>query len=418
MMKKIGLCTLGFLGILSLVGCPQKPREVKIAVLLPLSALGELSGYARDILNGIYMGLDETDGKIQGVTIKVIEKDYAGDPAKLDGILKELEAEGVIAVIGPVSSTDALAIKATVNAMSLPTITPSATYNNVIEGSTYLWRVCASNNHIGQAAVHLAGPDGLGLTEIAMLEQDGNPYSEELASNFSGFAGTGGLQIVKTVVRKVDEPICDEDAIKDIIKSFKAPQEKTGVFLPLYYEDASMVVMALRKAGYKGIIIGGDGWDSRKLPTLVGDVSGTSFFVTHFSSYDPDAKVFVEKYRARYSEEPSSFSALGYDAFMTLYTALSKAQSMTKEGLKEQMQFVSYKGVTGNIDFGKQYEPSAKATVVVKMEGGKLSFFKKFILSPYKSSAETTETPEADEGNSDRPTDKKGMEGDRPIGHK
>jgi branched-chain amino acid transport system substrate-binding protein len=398
MLKRIGLCTLGLLGAMSLTGCPQKPKEVKIGVVLPLSASGELSGYARDILNGVYMGLAETGGKIGGVTVKIIEKDYAGDPARLEGILKELEEEGVVAVIGPVSSTDALAIKATVNAMTLPTFTPSATYNNVIEGSTYLWRVCASNKHIGQAAAHLAGPEGLGLAEVAILEQSGNPYSEELASNFSGFAGTEGLQIVKTVIRKSGEPICDENVVKDIIGSFKAPQEKTGVFLPLYYEDASAVITALRKAGYKGAIIGGDGWDSRKLPALVGNVPGTCYYVTHFSPEDPEAKAFVDKYNARYSEEPSSFSALGYDAFMILYTALSKAQSMTKEGLRDQIQFVSYKGVTGNIEFGKQYEPAAKATVVVKMEGGKLSFFKKFLLSPYKSPAPVTETPQAEGG--------------------
>lgn len=403
-MKRIGLCALGLLGAVSLIGCPQKPREVKIGVVLPLSASGELSGYARDILNGVYMGLAETDGKIGGVTIKVIEKDYAGDPAKLEAILKELEAEGVVAVIGPVSSTDALAIKATVNAMALPTFTPSATYNNVIEGSAYLWRVCASNKHIGQAAVHLAGPEGLGLTEIAILEQGDNPYSDELASNFMGFANAGGLKVVKTVIRKTNEPVCDENVVKDILNSFKSPQEKTGIFLPLYYEDAARAITALRKAGYNGVIMGGDGWDSKKLTALVGDVPGTCYYATHFSPADPDAKAFVDKYRARYSEEPSSFSALGYDAFMVLYTALSKAQSMTKEGLRDQIQFVSYKGVTGNIEFGKHYEPAAKATVIVKMEGGKLSFFKKFILSPYKGVAGTTETSEAGGGSSDKPT--------------
>ncbi len=417
MLKKIGLCALGFLGIMSLIGCPQKPREVKIGVVLPLSASGELSGYARDILNGVYMGLAETDGKLQGVTIKIIEKDYAGDPAKLDGILKELEAEGVIAVIGPVSSTDALAIKATVNAMSLPTLSPSATYNNVIEGSSYLWRTCASNKHIGQAAAHLAGKDGLGLAEVAIIELDGNPYSEELASNFNGFAGDAGIKVVKTVIRKPGEPLCDENIIKEILKSFKASQEKTGIFLPLYYEDATQAIIALRKAGYKGVIIGGDGWDSKKLPALIGDVPGTCYFVTHFSPDDPYDKPFVDRYVARYSENPTSFSALGYDTYMILYNALSKAQSMTKEGLREQMQFVAYEGATGKIEFGKQFEPAAKATVIIKMEGGKLSFYKKFILSPYKSAAETTETPEADEGSS-RPTDKKGMEGDRPISPK
>ncbi|MEO0180140.1 MAG: ABC transporter substrate-binding protein [candidate division WOR-3 bacterium] len=402
MLKRIGISALGVLGLMS-IGCPQKPKEVKIGVLLPLSASGELSGYARDILNGVYMGLAETGDKVQGATIKIIEKDYAGDPSKLEAILKELEAEGVVAVIGPVTSTDALAIKATVNAMSLPTLTPSATYNNVIEGSNYLWRVCASNKHIGQAAAHLAGPEGLGLEEVAIVELDGNPYSEELASNFSGFAGDAGIKITKTVIRKPGEPICDENTVKDILKSFKAPQEKTGIFLPLYYEDAARAIVALRKAGYKGAIIGGDGWDSRKLPALVGDVPGACYFVTHFSPDDPSIKPFVERYTARYSESPSSFSALGYDAYMVLYNVLSKAQSITREGLRDQMQFVAYEGSTGKIEFGKQYEPSAKATVVVKMEGAKFSFYKKFILSPYKSAAKATETPEAETPQTETP---------------
>ncbi|MGB9590368.1 MAG: ABC transporter substrate-binding protein, partial [Candidatus Hydrothermia bacterium] len=196
-----------------------------------------------------------------------------------------------------------------------------------------------------------------------------------------------------------------------------ASSEKTGIFLPLYYEDATQAIIALRKAGYKGTIIGGDGWDSKKLPALVGDVPGTCYFVTHFSPDNPSNKAFVEKYTARYSESPTSFSALGYDTYMVLYNALSKAQSLTKEGLRDQMQFVAYEGATGKIEFGKQYEPAAKATVIIKMEAGKLSFFKRFILSPYKSTAEVTETPDANEG-SGRPTDKKGTEGDRPIGPK
>jgi len=379
------------------VSCQPKPKEVKIGVILPMSASGEMSSYARDILNGIYMGVDDVGAKLGGTTIKIIEKDYAGDPANLDRILKELDQEGVIAVIGPVSSTDALAAKSIVNALALPAITPSATLNSVVEGSDYLWRVCASDKHMSQAAAYVAGAEILGLTEVAIVEQSGNPYSEELSAGFKGFCDVESLRVVKDVMKKPDEPICDANTAKDIISAFKAPQEKTCVFVPMYYQDAAVVINELRAAGYKGIIIGGDGWDSKKLPEMVGATSGTNYFITHFFPGDVSVKAFVDKYRNKYQEEPSAFSALGYDAFMVIYNALSKTQSVTREALKEQFQFVSFEGATGKIEFGKEHEPNALNSVVVQLRDGKLSFFKKLSLSPYRGAGqpaeETEETP-------------------------
>ena len=369
------------LGLLALAGC--QPKTVKVGVVLPLSASGEVSGYARDVLNGVYLALDELGGTVRGAKIEVIEQDYAGDEAKLAEAIKNLDQQGVVAIIGPLTSADVLSVKGLIKERKIPVLVPAATLNSATEECDYMWRVCINNAYMAQAVAYLLGRE-LGIKEAAVIEQSGNPYSEELTTNFREFFGQEGGKVVKLVAREKDKPVCDSGVVKEILGSFTAAQESTAVFAPLYYKDAAEVVKALRAAGYKGVVVGADGWDNKKLPDLLGQGIGVNYFVTHFQSAEDRAKPFVAAYTNKYNEAPSSFAALGYDAMKALHEALDKAQSLSRDALNEQLGITSIQGVTGDIAFSKDtHEPGAKGVAVVKLVDEGFRFFKRFALSPY-----------------------------------
>ncbi len=369
------------LGLLALVGC--QPKTVKVGVVLPLSASGEVSSYARDVLNGVYLALDELGAAVRGAKIEVIEQDYAGDEAKLADAIKNLDQQGVVAIIGPLTSADVLSIKGLIKERKIPVLVPAATLNSATEECDYMWRVCVNNSYMGQAAAYLLARE-LGLREAAIVEQSGNPYSEELTTNFREFFEQEGGKVTKLIARETGKPVCDSEAVKEILGSFTVAQESTAVFVPLYYKDAAEVIKALRAAGYKGVIVGADGWDNKKLPDLLGKGIGVNYFVTHFHSAEEQAKPFVAAYTNKYNEAPSSFAALGYDAMKALYVALDKAQSLSRDALNEQMGLTSVEGVTGKIEFSSDtHEPGAKGVAVIRLTDEGFRFFKRFALSPY-----------------------------------
>ena len=70
------------------MGCQQAPKEVKIAIVAPLS--GGLSGWGDLLRNGVMLAVDEwnAQGGVLGKKISVVSADSQGDPAVVKDAVK------------------------------------------------------------------------------------------------------------------------------------------------------------------------------------------------------------------------------------------------------------------------------------------------------------------------------------------
>jgi branched-chain amino acid transport system substrate-binding protein len=375
---------IALISLALLFGCQPTERSVKIGLLIPNSATGELATYAKYVQDGVTLAAKSKNFRVKGMRIEFVYPErYSGDPMTTADALRELKGKGAKVIIGPITSSEAIAILPALSQIKIPVILPAATLNNLTDNE-WVWRVSISNRQMAVATAYTA-KDFLKLKEVGIVAFSNNPYSLELAEAFRNWAEAHALKISKFVEISGNSSNLNS-ALDEIVKSFTSKPESTGVFLPLYYDEAAKGIRYLRDKGYKGIVLGGDGWDVPKIVELVGKNAGENYFITHFNPYDPQSADFVEKYKAEYGSLPSSFSALGYDAFLVAYEAINRARgvrTMTVADIRDALLFLSVDGVTGRIEYSSQSRnPDTKGSVLVKFSDAGFQFVRKLAVSP------------------------------------
>ena len=88
----------------------------------------------------------------------------------------------------------------------------------------------------------------------------------------------------------------------------------------------------------------------------------------------PNSQAFVKNYRAKYSRDPSSLAAQGYDAARLLYDAMSRATGLAPDPIKNALAVTKgFQGATGVISIDANRN-AQKPVVVVQIKGGKFTY--------------------------------------------
>lgn len=150
------------------------------------------------------------------------------------------------------------------------------------------------------------------------------------------------------------------------------------LFLPIYYQEASLILQQAKSAGMDMTVFGGDGLDG--LIDQLGDkvdIAQDVLVMTPFAASSPDEK--SAKFTAAYEEltngeVPIQFAADAYDAVYAIKLALEKAgvndASMSASDIcdkvKVAMTEITLDGVTGSTTWTADGEPT-KAPQVMKI---------------------------------------------------
>jgi branched-chain amino acid transport system substrate-binding protein len=142
------------------------------------------------------------------------------------------------------------------------------------------------------------------------------------------------------------------------------------IYLPDYWAEAGLVAREARAQGFKGVFMGGDGWDS---PLLAGPRGlDAGYFTCNFAADEnrPSVQYFVQKYRQRFRAEPDACAALAYDAANVLFDAIRRAGATRGLAFNAALANTSYPGVSGWIEFDPQRNPS-RPPLVIEVKGGR-----------------------------------------------
>ncbi|MDI6840079.1 MAG: ABC transporter substrate-binding protein [bacterium] len=348
------------------LGIISDAKELKIGAVLPLT--GPISSYGRDCLLGMKMAVDEVNaaGTKYAVHKKftLIVKDNYGDREETRVKLEELAAENVSVIIGPLTSTNVIAVGPYIDSLRIPVIAPSATNPIVTKVSNLIFRICYTDEFQGETMAKFASYV-LDRKKAALLVDTSQIYSKDLAKSFRECFENLGAEIVKEEYYSST----DVDFRRQLSEIRKMKPD--CIFVPGYYPQVGLIIKQAREMGIPTPLLGGDGWDSPRLLDLTGKRTGTNFYCTHFFSKDPEVEDFRANYVSRFVLEPTSFCALGYDAIKLLaYLQLKDANCETI--VNELSKVRDFKGVTGILSFKKSRDP-IKSILILRVQHGATS---------------------------------------------
>jgi branched-chain amino acid transport system substrate-binding protein len=314
------------------------------------------------------MAVAEWNGKggVLGKQVKMSFADDKGDPAEAATVwTKLIEQDKVCAVVGTVMSKCSLAGAPISQASKIPMISTSSTNPKVTLVGNYIFRVCFIDPFQGTVGAKFAFED-LKAKKAACIFDVGNDYTKGLSEFFKAkFTSLGG-----EVVGYEGHATGTTDFKAQLTKVLAANPDV--LYVSDYYNDVALIAKQARELGFKGPLVGGDGWDSPKLVEVGGAAVEGCYFTNHYSQDNttPIVQNFVKAYSAKYGGAPDALAALGYDATNIMLDAINKAGSTDGDKIREAMTKEDFTGVTGQIKFDGDRNP-VKSAVIIEIKGGK-----------------------------------------------
>lgn len=372
-MKKINMFVVGAMMLIG--GCGKsgemtKPETIKIGGMAPLT--GALAIYGVTTTNGAELAVKEINenGGILGKKIEYIMLDTKGDSTEAVMAYNKLVDEKVAGIIGEITSKPTLAVAEVAVQDNMPLITPTGTQVDITEAGPNVFRVCFTNPYQGKVLA-ITSKERLGADTVAVMLNNSSDYSDGITKAFIEESEKLGMKVMGV------EGYSDRD------KDFRPQLTKLAamnpdvVLIPEYYEQAALIATQAREVGVKSIFVGSDGWDgiAKTLDKSSYSAIENSYFTNHFSMEDQSEKIqnFLKDYRETYKEDPSAFSALGYDAIYMMKSAIEKAGTTDKQKVVDALKGIEYDGITGYLTFDDHNNP-VKAVTVLKIENGKYIF--------------------------------------------
>ncbi len=382
MLKKAASLALASALVFSLAACGSDGGDsgsssnsdtFKIGGIGPTT--GDNAIYGTAVKNGIELAVNEinADGGINGKQIEYQFEDDQSDSEKSVNAYNTLKDWGMQMLVGSVTSTPCTAVVEETHADNMFQLTPSAT---AVESIQYdnAFRMCFSDPNQGSASADYIADNGL-AEKVAVIYNSSDTYSSGIYQKFMEEAQAKGLDVVAAEAFTADSKT---DFSVQIQKAKDAGAEL--VFLPIYYQEASLILAQADRMGYNPSYFGCDGMDG----LLALDGFDTSLaegvmFLTPFtaSAEDEATQAFVSAYEEAYGETPIQFAADAYDCVYVIKAAAEQAKltpdmsiSDMCDAMKTAMTEITIDGLTGKqITWGEDGEPSKLPTVVVVENG-------------------------------------------------
>lgn len=342
--------------------------KIKIAVVTSIS--GDNKPWGTDQLDGCKLAVDEFNkaGGLNGKMVEIVEGDTASKPDQAKLAAEKVLGQGVIGIVGEVSSGNTIQIAKSAFDKGVPVVAVGATKTDLTDEGAHVFRVCYTDAFQGPAMAHFAF-EKLNKKKVAILTDNALPYSQGLSDSFRAefkkLAGDASIVADEKYESGSKQGTDYQGVLTNIAKA-----NPDALFLSGYFTEVGPIAKQARAAGIKAVFLGGDGWDSDTILAGAGDAILGGFFANHYNNLDPSPEVqgFLGRWKAVHGgNEPSTtMGALGYDAMAVTLDALKRSKSMDSKGLMAALEDTNdYKGVSGSITLkGMNGNPPKKLIVV------------------------------------------------------
>jgi len=291
-----------------------------------LGSIGPLTGdaaiYGQAVVNGAQLAVDEINASDSKIKFEFKGEDDEADGEKSTNAYNQLMDWGMQVLVGPTTTGASMAVADVCNSERTFMITPSASAVDVTAGKDNVFQVCFTDPNQGiSSADYIA--ENMPDAKIAVLYRNDDAYSQGIHDTFVKEATEKGMSVVY-------EGTFTNDTATDFSVQLSGAQSNGAdlVFMPIYYQPASIVLAQAKAMGYAPTFFGVDGMDGiLTAENFDASLAEGVYLLTPFSadSEDEMTQNFVAEYQDRFGEIPNQFGADAYDAIYTLYQAIQAA---------------------------------------------------------------------------------------------
>jgi branched-chain amino acid transport system substrate-binding protein len=312
----------------------------------------------------------------QKVAVELVAEDNEDKAESAAAVAQKLASGGVLAMIGPNASRNAIPAAEVAESAKMPMISPWSTNPKLtVDARTsqpkqYVFRAAFTDDFQGVVAAKFALNE-LKTKKPAVLYDVASEYNKGIAEIYKQTIEANGGKLAAFETYTKD----DKDFTSQLTKI--AHSGADTLFLPNYYSEVPLQVKQARQVGYQGKIFGSDSWGNEELIKLAGKDCEGLYFTTHYApdTATPKAQQFIAAYKAAYGAVPDDVAALTYDSFGLLFLAAQTAGKLDREAIRTALAGITkYEGVTGDMQFKGTGDP-IKSAVVIQIKDGKFKFF-------------------------------------------
>jgi branched-chain amino acid transport system substrate-binding protein len=344
-------------------------EEIKIGVITTLT--GESAKYGQSALNGIQMAAEEINkkGGIKGKQIKLIIEDDGSVASRAVSALNKLATiDKVPIVIGPISSSAAMATSPKANALKIVLFSPAAATPAFTSPDDYTFRNRVSSEHeISELAIFAY--QRLKLRRVAILYVN-NEW------------GLGARKSFKTAFESLSGNIIDMQAFSEGDTDIRTQltklkeQNPDGVFLVGQGTEGGYALRQSFELGFKTQFLSVLSIERTDIIQIAGKASNGVIYSAPL--YDPSVSQkideFNKKYKQRYGPESDLFSGNGYDSVFILAKAIEMGGYSANAIKNTLFTIKDYPGVTGNTTFDQNGDVIKPVSIKI-IRDGKFIYF-------------------------------------------
>ena len=307
---------------------------------------GDASIYGLAAQRGAQIAVDEINAEGGAIQFELKYEDDVNDPEKAVNAYNALKEWGMQISLGSVTTQPGIATSSYNFADSIFALTPSASSPDVISGKDNVYQMCFSDPNQGTASAKYISEQKLGEKVFIIWKSDDN-YSTGIKDKFVAEAKTLGLNVVGNATFTADSK---NDFTVQLTQAKQAGADL--LFLPIYYDAASLILTQANAMGYAPKFFGVDGMDGI-LTQANFDTSLAEgvMLLTPFNADDEDEATqhFVKAYQEKYNETPIQFAADAYDqALETAGCTPDMSAADINAKLKETFPTITFTGLTGD----------------------------------------------------------------------
>jgi ABC-type branched-subunit amino acid transport system substrate-binding protein len=362
--------------LLAMASGDTQSDKYRVGCLLPLS--GSYQKFGEKALKGIELAVDRFHGFNRQNMVEIVVRDTGSVAEKAVRAVGELDAQSVLAIIGPIITAEAAAAESQNRQIPMIALTQK---ERIAERGDYIFRNFLTPKIQVKGLVKFA-MDSLGLKRFSVFYPD-EPYGKTFLNLFREEVMEAGgyisqVQSYPANVTDFSGPIqnlaglfrADRQAQSRADSEAKAHDPVMGfeaLFLPDGPSKAGMIIPQLAYFDIDDIyFLGTNLWHSETFVKTAGDIAQTFIIPDGFfeGSRNTAVRDFVKAYQDAFNETPGFMEAIAYDTAMILFETLSHYKIRSRNDIPELLRNLGdYPGVTGNTNFDSSGE--AKKNVYI-----------------------------------------------------
>ena len=344
-----------------------------------LGSIGPLTGdnaiYGQAVVNGAKLAVDEINASDSKIKFEFQGEDDEADGEKSSNAYNTLMDWGMQVLVGPTTTGASMAVADLCYNDRTFMITPSASAMDVTSGKDNVFQVCFTDPNQGISSADYIF-EHMPESKLAVIYRNDDAYSQGIRDTFVQEAADKGMEVVY-------QGTFTNDTASDFTVQLTGAQKAGAdlVFMPIYYQPASIILAQAKQMGYAPTFFGVDGMDGiLTMENFDASLAEGLMLLTPFSATVPETQSFVEAYTAANDGvTPNQFAADAYDGVYIVKEALEKAgctadmsNSDICDALVAQLTSsdFSYSGLTGkDMTWNAEGQVSKAPTAYVIKDG-------------------------------------------------